>query len=66
MKISGFWIFLDLKNSTFKYFYRSCKVPPLFLPRCPQRSAQQRMEKQKKLKYFAWILEVSKRGILKI
>ncbi len=29
-------LFSDLKNSTFKYPYRPCKVPPLFPPRYPQ------------------------------
>jgi hypothetical protein len=59
-------LFSDLKNSTFKYPYRPCKVPPLFPLIYPHRTAQKRTEKQKKSKDFAWPLEVLISKILKI
>ncbi len=56
-------LFSDLTNSTFKYLYRSCKVPPLFPP---HRSAQEQTEKTEKFESLSMTLEVLKSGILKI
>ncbi len=55
--------FFGSDNSTFKYLYKPCKVPPLFPL---HKSAQERTEKRKNLNHFAWPLEVLNSGILKI